>query len=190
MNRTLPLAWAACTLVLASGCGKNCKKAQEEVIQPTQAVATYLSTNPSGPALAAGGCTWALSQLKNVPQGAELVRKAAETQFTEHRNRCLQWMTGYRMRCGVNPRGGGCWQEPYSFCRQWDHSVIHRPGYVESMDLSRDLDLMYDRAQRTCTAASLGYHARAYLESRVLLRFILERVKSNGERVYSLACGS
>jgi hypothetical protein len=58
------------------------------------------------------------------------------------------------------------------------------------MQLSRDLDVMFDRAQRACAAANSGDFAGAYQQSRGLLSFILNQVKPNGDRVYSLACGS
>jgi len=203
MNRSISKlglsALAVVLLVVATGCGKNCKKAREDIIQPTEGVMSYLRTNPSGQALAAAGCDWILDQFEQIPEGADIVRKIAETRFTHTNSRCLYWVPAQRMHCTYPPAHGPrppgyqprpqCWYEHYNYCGRWDHSIVQEPGYAEAMELSRDLDVMYDRAQRACATANAGDFAGANYQARQLLRFIRNEVKPNGDRVYQLACG-
>jgi hypothetical protein len=214
--------------VLASGCGRQCKKAREEILNPTQTVMSYLATNPSGADLANGGCTMILGQFQNVPDGANVIRRIAENRFTHTNSYCLRWEHGTRMSCDhyhydvvkageeyselnkdhryprpypiyprpyprpyphpIYPRPV-CHPVSYTFCGQWQYDTVREPGYATAVQLSSDLDLMFAKANTTCSLAMGGNADGAYSASRDLLQYITTQVKPEADTVYSMACG-
>ena len=67
-------------------------------------------------------------------------------------------------------------------------SVVYEPGYDLAIELSQNLDIMYDKANHMCAQATSGNHDVAYSESRDLLTFLKAEVKPDSERVYAMAC--
>lgn len=182
---------------LATGCGRQCKEARRDILEPTDAVISYLETNPSGEELKESGCPLILEQMESIPSGAELIRSIAERRFSHTNSYCLRWETSTRLVCNHHARHGRgrwhrpghCWSERYNYCVAWEYDHVREPGYAEAMDLSTNLEVMADRANQACESAASGDTTGAYDESRALLAYILTDVKPTGDRVYAMACG-
>ncbi len=115
MNRLIVLAAMSALTMAATGCGRECKRARTQIIEPTQRTAAYLVTQPTGQALAAEGCANILEDLSNVPAGADRIRRLAQDRYTSSRAYCARTATSSRLRCtrghstttcspGVGPR--------------------------------------------------------------------------------------
>lgn len=182
------LTLAVSTAVFASGCRINCKRATQELMTPTVNVMAYLNTNPSGQQLAENGCSLILGQFAKVPRGTERVRRLAENRWSHSRSYCLDWRTSYHYRCD-HWRYIRCQWEPYTYCVQWQTDIIREPGYALAVELSKDLDAMYDKAHRLCGQAAAGHYEEAYRMSREFLEFLATEVKPEGDQVYGMACG-
>ena len=184
--------------LFASGCGKQCKKAYKHIVKPSNTVISYLDTNPGGQTLAAAGCGYILKEFQKIPEGAQTVRRIADQRFTHVNRYCLYWNEGTRYRCyrsGYHPPHHNphhprpyCRWERYTYCGRWTHDTVYEPGYDLAIELSQNLDIMYDKANHMCAQATSGNHDVAYGESRDLLTFLKAEVKPDSERVYAMAC--
>jgi hypothetical protein len=190
MKKILMVLVAGGIAIAGTGCGRQCKKAREEILEPAQVVTAYLQANPDGETLAMTGCPMILTQFERLPHGARVIRRIAETRFTHTESHCLYWRTEYRYDCRyAGPyRRPVCHAYPYTYCGQWEYDVIREPGYATAVELSQKLDDLYARTHRMCGQASAGNYDGAYRESRELLAYIVGEVKPDGDRVYALAC--
>lgn len=99
MNRLIVLAAMSALAMAVTGCGRECKRARTQIIEPTQRTAAYLVTEPTGQALAAEGCTTLLEDLASVPTGADRIRRLAQDRYTSSRAYCARPVTSTRLRC-------------------------------------------------------------------------------------------
>lgn len=202
IRKILILLFTLSLLMLLSGCGKQCKKARNQIIKPTNIVLNYLASDPSGETLANSGCSMILKQFKDIPKGANVIRKLADSRFTHTNARCLYWNTGYHYRCYPRHYATGrppyhpphhnqpsCYYEPYRYCGQWQYDTVQEPGYAQAIEFSQELDEMYAKTHHMCGQAAAGNQPEAYDESRSLLYFLRTEVKPDGDTVYAMACG-
>lgn len=198
MKKTAIILFVAATAVASTGCARKCKKAREDVLEPTQRVMTYLQTQPDGEDLAFDGCPQIVEDFENLPKGARNIRKIAESRFADTTRTCLWWERSYRTRCETRwrrgPRGRGrrythCYSVPYTYCARWQYDRHERPGYKVAMELADDIEEMHRRSHDMCGEAAGGHYDEAESQSRELLRFITGEVKPSGDRVYAMACG-
>jgi|GEM_PF-6447448 len=185
------------TVVLAfygSACAKQCREARESILEPTDRVVQYLTTRPSGEELANAGCTLILSEFERLPVGAATIKRIADERFSHTESRCIRWERADRYVCryygGPYSRYRRCRWEPYSYCAAYDTDLIEEPGYREAVELSRNLDLTFERAQKLCRLAETGDLGGAEFASRDLLSFLSSEVRPESDRVYSMACGA
>ena len=199
--RVLPrVALLLALILVGTGCARQCRQAKESILQPTQSVAGYLQTQPSGLELANAGCTLMLSQFEKLPEGAATIKRIADQRFSHTESHCVRWERSERYVCEYfehgSPYGGPyyrhrrCHWEPYSYCVAYDTDLIEEPGYREAVQLARNLDLTYERTQKLCRQAESGDFNGAEFASRDLLQFLKEEVRPSSDRVYALACGS
>lgn len=185
---------AVLTLVTLTGCGRQCRLAENRVIRPTETLIAYLATNPSSEELAANGCVDLLEGVRHLPRGAEAFRTLAEARYAAPPARCLEWRDEYRYRCEAAKEAGRaptCHREIYTGCARWELAVDEesQPDYVRAMRLAEGVDRTYGETQRMCGDALSGHHGLAYLRSRALLHFLSTRLKPEGDRFYAQACG-
>ncbi len=185
------------TLILAlsgAGCGKQCREAKKAILEPTDRVVQYLNTRPSGDELANAGCTLILSEFEKLPEGAATVKRIADERFSHTESRCIRWERADRYVCryygGPHYRYRRCRWEPYSYCAAYDTDFVEEPGYREAVELSRNLDLTFERAQKLCRLAETGDLTGAEFASRDLLTFLTTEVRPDSDRVYAMACGA
>jgi hypothetical protein len=185
------------TLILAfhgTACGKQCREAKEAILEPTDRVVQYLSTRPTGEELANAGCTLILSEFERLPEGAATIKRIADERFKHTESRCVRWERADRYVCrysgGPYYRYRHCRWEPYSYCGAYDTDLIEEPGYREAVELSRNLDLTFERTQKLCRLAETGDSIGAEFASRDLLAFLTSEVRPDSDRVYAMACGS
>jgi hypothetical protein len=187
-------------LVAASGtgCAKQCRQARDTILEPTQAVAGYLQTQPSGQEFLNAGCSLILSQFEKLPEGAATIRRIADQRFSHSENRCIRWQHSDRMVCHANVHGHAghghghrhCRWEPYSYCADYETDLIEEPGYREAVQLALDLDLTFARAHELCRQSEGGDLNGAEFASRDLLQFLKDKVRPSSDRIYAMACGS
>jgi hypothetical protein len=182
MKKTRFVLLAFYVVVFGSGCGQYCERARNEVLEPIQKTTAYLQSNPSGETL--------LDNVKGLPAGAEVIRRLADSKFAHSYSKCVTWAKSSRFYCYPQPypQKPICYSEPYEYCAKWEHDVIYDPGFTMALDLSQDLDGLYERTHHMCGQAAAGNYENAYSESRDILNYVISEVKPGGDRVYALAC--
>jgi hypothetical protein len=180
--------------LFGAACGKQCREAREAIIKPTQKVAEYLKTSPSGQELANAGCALILSDFAKLPEGAVTIREIADQRFTHDISRCLDWRQGNRYVCeefgDYYNRYRRCRWAPYTYCAAWSSEQVQEPGYRQAMDLAKNLDLLFEQTQRLCRLADTGSTVDAEFESRRMLEFLEKEVIPNSQATYRMACGA
>lgn len=141
-----------------------------------------------------------LSQFEKLPEGAATIRRIANHRFSHTESRCVRWERSDRYVCDSYEHGypyGGpyhryrvCRWEPYTYCAAYDTDLIEEPGYTEAVQLARNLEATFERAQKLCRQAEEGDVNGAEFASRDLLQFLKTDVRPSSDRVYAMACGS
>jgi hypothetical protein len=132
-----------------SACKDNCDDAKTQIIDPLKTVEKYLLTYPKQEELKQAGCTLILTTLKDLPAGAELVRRAADDVFSAKGRHCVEWERGVQW---VYEGGFYHWVE-YDRCVRWSYEPVRKPEYETAIELSQKIDEAYKIAQDTCVVA-------------------------------------
>jgi hypothetical protein len=175
-----------------SGCGRDCKKARSQILQPTQEVLRYLDTQPDAEGLALVGCPLIIQKFSHVLAGASAIRSLAESRFSQASSQCLRWDYDYRYVCYPrhDPRyPPSCYRERFEYCADWQVASGQDSEYARAIGVSHELDLMFVRASRMCGDAFSGNYPGALSASRELKSYLEARVKPDSEAVYAEACG-
>jgi hypothetical protein len=177
-----------------SGCGKQCREAKEAILTPTQKVAQYLQTEPSGQELANAGCAVILSDFAKLPEGSTTIREIADQRFSHDISRCLSWAQGQRYVCeeygDYYRRYRSCRWVPYTYCTAWSNEQVQEKGYREAIELATKLDQLFEQAQRMCRLADTGNVVDAEFEARRMREFLEKDVLPQSQNTYRMACGS
>lgn len=200
-NSLVFLSLALSFSTFSTGCGQACKVARNEVITPVKEVTAYLETRPSGETLAQSGCAVIIDDLAKIPANAEKMRTLADEQFSNTYRSCTHYTSGVQLVCTpiyryrpypphpVYPYPPQCFNRYFTYCDSWQYNTVREPGYETAINLSRDLDILFDKAHVMCGLASRGSFAEAEAASRDLLALITDKVRPEGTRIYGLACG-
>ncbi|MGK5081930.1 hypothetical protein WDW37_01400 [Bdellovibrionota bacterium FG-1] len=167
----------------------QCAEFSESVLEPLDAVSTFLNRSPSLDTLVQSGCLMIAQQFQSLPQGAELVRQLASQRIENTSSRCLYPINSIQYKCegpqGETPR---CTPQTYSYCGQWEYSMTNDSGYELSMELALRLDTIYEKAQTLCGLA-LRLNPGALEVARDLQNSLRDEILESSEKSYDRACG-
>lgn len=194
--RKLALAVVALSLVALAPISSNpCREVREQVFEPLRDVAELVAGEPDFADLSNRGCLYILGRFRDIPAGAQLLRELGARGVEGVRSRCTTAVNSVHYRCSQEAGASGgralsyCLPQAYDYCGQWAYSMTNQPKYELAMELSTQIEMVYDKAQRLCAAVIAGDAPRARSERQSLSQYLESRVLPRSERLRSLSCG-
>lgn len=186
MKKIVALLGALAMLTALSAC-HECKHLTSQVLQPTSAAQALIATFHTGQDVA-NACPALLTTVKSIPAGAATLRDIANYKFSDSYSECVDWEYGTRWECYGNEWHEHCRPVHYSYCAQWETHTTHDNGYTQAMNLSANLDILFEKMNAMCGTAGAGNTDAALNAAHDISEYLQGTIKPESDEVYALAC--